>query len=143
MFQMKGLCSRSSFYVGFLVGTCSLYIILQQAWYSQIFYPRSDEADLRRLEEEQKNWKKEKSALFNINHPHHIGTLASLVLRRVAFSLFKLGTETWLWTLTQVLLILPQCKHPATNLADFFAFYRLPASLLFLSYKLITIESHH
>lgn len=73
MFQMKGLCSRSSFYVGFLVGTCSLYMVLHQAWFLQSVYPRHDDPTLRRLEDEHRNWRKAKLALFNLNHPHHIG----------------------------------------------------------------------
>lgn len=77
MFSMKGLCSRTSFYVGFLVGTCSLYVILRQAWFSQdAYFGAKDAETVRRLEQEQKNWQKKNSALFNLNHPHHIGNWA-------------------------------------------------------------------
>ncbi|XP_017336005.1 glycoprotein-N-acetylgalactosamine 3-beta-galactosyltransferase 1-B [Ictalurus punctatus] len=86
MFPVKGLCSRSSFFVGFLVGTCSLYMILQQAWFLQNANLRHEDVEVRRLVEEQKNWRKEKSALFNLNHPHHIGEdsgLADALYKRV------------------------------------------------------------
>lgn len=73
LFQMKGLYCRSSFYVGFLVGLCSLYMILRLAWFSNNLSLQSDDVELERHELEQKNWKKKKLALFNLHHPHHIG----------------------------------------------------------------------
>ncbi|GAA6075789.1 glycoprotein-N-acetylgalactosamine 3-beta-galactosyltransferase 1-B, partial [Tachysurus ichikawai] len=76
---VKMVKTSTSFYFGFLVGTCSLYMVLQQGWYSHpYFYPRPNDTALRRLEDEHKNWKKERSALFNLNHPHHIGEDSSL-----------------------------------------------------------------
>ncbi|XP_029631189.1 glycoprotein-N-acetylgalactosamine 3-beta-galactosyltransferase 1-B [Salmo trutta] len=77
---MKALGSRCAFLVGFLVGTCTLYVFLRQVWFERTFSTRSrldglekTAAQLRELEEDSKNWKKERSALFNLNHPHHKG----------------------------------------------------------------------
>lgn len=79
---MKALGSRCAFLVGFLVGTCTLYVFLRQVWFERTFSTRSQldglektAAQLRELEEDSKNWKKERSALFNLNHPHHKGTV--------------------------------------------------------------------
>ncbi|KAM3877850.1 glycoprotein-N-acetylgalactosamine 3-beta-galactosyltransferase 1-B [Diretmus argenteus] len=75
---MKALGSRYSFYAGFLVGTLTLYVFLRQMWFERSFSSRQsnglDKLDYQReLEEERKVWKKERSALFNLNHPHHKG----------------------------------------------------------------------
>lgn len=74
---MKALGARSAFYVGFLVGTCSLYLLLSQVGFTRNFASHERETHekslLQMIEEENKNWKKERSALFNLNHPHHTG----------------------------------------------------------------------
>lgn len=74
---MKALGARSAFYVGFVVGTCSLYLLLSQVGFTRNLGSRKTEAHveslLEMIEEENKNWKKERSALFNLNHPHHTG----------------------------------------------------------------------
>ncbi|XP_030632887.1 glycoprotein-N-acetylgalactosamine 3-beta-galactosyltransferase 1-B [Chanos chanos] len=76
---MTGMGSRLAFYVGFLVGTVSLYMFLRQVWFAQNYGRHRHESgeltseELRLLDEEEKNWKKERSALFNLNHPHHTG----------------------------------------------------------------------
>lgn len=90
---MKSLVPRSSsFYVGFLVGTCTLYVFLRQAWFAKNFSPQHPDGlaeraeEIKLLEEEQKNWKKERSALFNLNHPHHTGedsTVADALYKQV------------------------------------------------------------
>lgn len=78
---MKALASRFSFYAGFLVGTFTLYVFLRQVWFEKSFsahHPNGLDKpvdDLHEIEEERKVWKKERSALFNLKHPHHKGTL--------------------------------------------------------------------
>ncbi|XP_016120525.1 glycoprotein-N-acetylgalactosamine 3-beta-galactosyltransferase 1-B [Sinocyclocheilus grahami] len=85
---MKALGVRSAFYVGFVVGTCTLYVLLRQVGFTRDL--GSGEAHekslLEMVEEENKNWKKERSALFNLNHPHHAGedgTLADTLYKHV------------------------------------------------------------
>lgn len=73
---MKVLGSRVSFYVGFVVGTLALYVFLRQARFEKSFFAqRASSLDKLRqqLEEEAKVWKKDRSALFNLKHPHHTG----------------------------------------------------------------------
>ncbi|XP_007566176.1 glycoprotein-N-acetylgalactosamine 3-beta-galactosyltransferase 1-B [Poecilia formosa] len=73
---MKALGSRFSFYAGFVVGTFTLYVFLRQVWFE-----RSEQAEgyaklgvqQQQLDEDQGIWKKERSALFNLDHPHHTG----------------------------------------------------------------------
>uniref|UniRef100_A0A3Q3XN63 N-acetylgalactosaminide beta-1,3-galactosyltransferase n=1 Tax=Mola mola TaxID=94237 RepID=A0A3Q3XN63_MOLML len=73
---MKALGSRLSFYVGFLVGTLTLYLFLRQLWFEKSLIEQR-QGKLReyqqQLEEDDKIWKKERSALFNLKHPHHTG----------------------------------------------------------------------
>ena len=79
---MKALASKFSFYVGFLVGGITLYVFLRQVWFERSFSPHLSSGSgldvsalgQHELEEDGKNWKKERSALFNLNHPHHKGT---------------------------------------------------------------------
>ncbi|XP_072540511.1 glycoprotein-N-acetylgalactosamine 3-beta-galactosyltransferase 1-B [Salminus brasiliensis] len=89
---MKALGPRSAFCVGFLVGTCTLYVFLHQVWFARNVSPQHPEGleqtaeEIRLLEEEKKNWKKERSALFNLNHPHHTGedsTVADALYKQV------------------------------------------------------------
>nr|XP_055068928.1 glycoprotein-N-acetylgalactosamine 3-beta-galactosyltransferase 1-B [Misgurnus anguillicaudatus] len=87
---MKALGARSAFYVGFFVGTCSLYLFLRQVGYTLNQGSTVPEADLKSLkkliDDENKNWKKERLALFNLNHPHHTdedGTLADALYKNV------------------------------------------------------------
>ncbi|XP_019942230.1 glycoprotein-N-acetylgalactosamine 3-beta-galactosyltransferase 1-B [Paralichthys olivaceus] len=71
---MKTLGSRFFFVAGFVVGTFILYMFLGQVWFERqaiAFNARSDYQ--QELEEERKIWKKERSALFNLKHPHHKG----------------------------------------------------------------------
>lgn len=78
---MKALGARFAFYVGFLVGTCSLYLFLRQVGFTHDQASSGSEPHVKTveelLEEESKNWKKERSALFNLNHPHHTGNITS------------------------------------------------------------------
>lgn len=73
---MKVLGSRFSFYVGFVVGTVTLYVFLRQVRFEKSFFSQrvSSLDKLRQqLEEDEKVWKKDRSALFNLKHPHHTG----------------------------------------------------------------------
>lgn len=76
---MKALGARSAFYVGFLVGTCSLYLFLRQVSFTENLASHGQGSHAKTveemIEEEGKNWKKERSALFNLNHPHHTGNV--------------------------------------------------------------------
>lgn len=77
--SMKVLGSRFSFYFGFVVGTVTLYVFLCQVWFEKSLHSRNGASldNLResqqQLEEDEKVWKKERSALFNLKHPHHTG----------------------------------------------------------------------
>uniref|UniRef100_H3DAR8 N-acetylgalactosaminide beta-1,3-galactosyltransferase n=1 Tax=Tetraodon nigroviridis TaxID=99883 RepID=H3DAR8_TETNG len=72
--SMKVLGSRFSFYFGFVVGTVTLYIFLHQVWFEKSFLSPDDRRESQQqLEEDEKVWKKERSALFNLQHPHHTG----------------------------------------------------------------------
>ncbi len=74
---MKVLGARYTFYVGFVVGACTLYVLLRQVGFTRNLGSVETEAHekslLEMIQEENKNWKKERSALFNLNHPHHTG----------------------------------------------------------------------
>lgn len=73
---MKILGSKISFYVGFMVGTVTLYVFLRQVRIEKSFFTQraSSLDELRQhLEEDEKVWKKDRSALFNLKHPHHTG----------------------------------------------------------------------
>lgn len=76
---MKALGSRFSFYAGFVVGTFTLYVFLRPVWFDRsLSAPRTGGFDKLhdyqvQLDEERKVWKKERSALFNLKHPHHKG----------------------------------------------------------------------
>lgn len=81
---MKALGSRFSFYAGFVVGTFTLYVFLRQVWFEKSLsaQPANSLEKLheyqQQLEEEEKIWKKERSALFNLKHPHHTGEDSSM-----------------------------------------------------------------
>ncbi|XP_059426814.1 glycoprotein-N-acetylgalactosamine 3-beta-galactosyltransferase 1-B [Carassius carassius] len=87
---MKALGARFAFYVGFVVGTCTLYVLLRQVGFTRnvgsVDPEVHKESLMEMIEEENKNWKKERSALFNLNHPHHTGedgTLADALYKKV------------------------------------------------------------
>ncbi|XP_077430094.1 glycoprotein-N-acetylgalactosamine 3-beta-galactosyltransferase 1-B [Vanacampus margaritifer] len=82
MCSMKSPAPRISFCVGFLVGFFTLYLFLRlvgfdknfsvqpiSKWVEQYNHHLQQEED----EEEDSRWKKERSALFNLKHPHHSG----------------------------------------------------------------------
>lgn len=75
---MKALGSRFSFYAGFVVGTFTLYVFLRQVWYERAVPVRPSNYDRihdyqGRSDPDRKVWKKDRSALFNLEHPHHKG----------------------------------------------------------------------
>lgn len=67
---MKG--SRYAFLLGFVVGTCSLYIFLHQVWFERS-YPLRSGAQQRTSGLEgptSESWRKDGPALINLLHPH-------------------------------------------------------------------------
>ncbi|XP_077386022.1 glycoprotein-N-acetylgalactosamine 3-beta-galactosyltransferase 1-B [Festucalex cinctus] len=77
---MKSPTSRISFCLGFLVGLFTLYLFLRLAGFDKNFSVRPiskwvEQYDhhLQQEDEEKDRWKKERSALFNLKHPHHSG----------------------------------------------------------------------
>ncbi|XP_076012733.1 glycoprotein-N-acetylgalactosamine 3-beta-galactosyltransferase 1-B [Genypterus blacodes] len=76
---MKALAFRFSFYAGFLVGTCTLYVFLRQMWFERSHSGHQNNIpdqlhDHGHLTgDDRMMWKKERSALFSLNHPHHKG----------------------------------------------------------------------
>ncbi|XP_036389030.1 glycoprotein-N-acetylgalactosamine 3-beta-galactosyltransferase 1-A [Megalops cyprinoides] len=74
--MMKGLSSRCAFFLGFLVGTCTLYFFLRQVWFERSFALPADGGSsgvASGQDVDGKNWKVEGSALINLNHPHLTG----------------------------------------------------------------------
>ncbi|XP_038131146.1 glycoprotein-N-acetylgalactosamine 3-beta-galactosyltransferase 1-B [Cyprinodon tularosa] len=73
---MKAMGSRFSFYAGFVVGTLTLYVIMRQMWFERSLQVNSygQLSDRQQqLDQDMGVWKKERSALFNLDHPHHSG----------------------------------------------------------------------
>lgn len=73
---MKALGSRFSFYAGFVVGTFTLYVFLRQVWYERAVPARLSNYDKIHdylSKPDREVWKKDRSALFNLEHPHHRG----------------------------------------------------------------------
>lgn len=69
--------SRWCFLAGFVVGTATLFVLLGQKL-PGLRGLSSEQLRLQRQEEE-KVWKKERSALFNLEHPHHSGQRSLLL----------------------------------------------------------------
>ncbi|XP_037535513.1 glycoprotein-N-acetylgalactosamine 3-beta-galactosyltransferase 1-B [Nematolebias whitei] len=85
---MKALGSRFFFYAGFVVGTFTLYVFLRQMWFERTTPQGNNLGKMyeHQHEEEESLWKKDRSALFNLKHPHHIGEdshLADELYRKV------------------------------------------------------------
>lgn len=73
---MKTSLSRLFFYAGFVVGTCTLHVFLRQVRFDKTLsnpVATSSHDEHHQLQEESEIWKKERSALFNLKHPHHKG----------------------------------------------------------------------
>lgn len=83
---MKGSSSRWAFFVGFLVGACSIYFFLRQVWFERS-YPVLSEAQekARAVGENPTSWEKEGTALVNPLHPHHAGACLFNLLRHLDF----------------------------------------------------------
>ncbi|KAJ8369915.1 hypothetical protein SKAU_G00099430 [Synaphobranchus kaupii] len=71
--EMKALSSKCAFYLGFLVGTCSLYFFLRQVWFERSLALALDVSATSEEDVTGQNWKVEGSALINLNHPHQTG----------------------------------------------------------------------
>ncbi|KAK7877424.1 hypothetical protein WMY93_031869 [Mugilogobius chulae] len=75
---MKALGSRFSFIAGFVVGTFTLYMFQREVWFEKVTTTDSSKYDKIHdyqlsLEQDRKVWKKERSVLFNLEHPHRKG----------------------------------------------------------------------
>uniref|UniRef100_A0A3Q3MWH3 Core 1 synthase, glycoprotein-N-acetylgalactosamine 3-beta-galactosyltransferase 1, like b n=1 Tax=Labrus bergylta TaxID=56723 RepID=A0A3Q3MWH3_9LABR len=75
---MKTPKYRFSFYAGFMLGTLTLYVFLRQEWFQKTSSLQATNLNKlqgykEQLKEEIKIWKEERSALFNLEHPHHPG----------------------------------------------------------------------
>ncbi|XP_061544314.1 glycoprotein-N-acetylgalactosamine 3-beta-galactosyltransferase 1-B [Phycodurus eques] len=72
---MKFPSFKLSFCLGFLVGFFMFYLFLRQVGFDKTLsvqpVSRLVESHDQQHEEEEKRWKKERSALFNLKHPHH------------------------------------------------------------------------
>ncbi|XP_051516305.1 glycoprotein-N-acetylgalactosamine 3-beta-galactosyltransferase 1-A [Myxocyprinus asiaticus] len=72
---MKGGNSRCAFSLGFVVGSCTLYVFLRQVWFEESFTWQHDgKSNLTPLGPEQNThnltWRVEGSALINLRQPH-------------------------------------------------------------------------
>lgn len=111
---MKALCSRFSFCAGFVVGTFTLYVFLRQVWYERdasvgsSSYDRIHDYQLR-LEQDRKVWKKERKALFNLEHPHHRGEDS-----RMADALYK-KVRILCWVMTGPSNLEKKARHIKTT----------------------------
>lgn len=83
---MKARGSLFSFCAGFVVGTFTLYVFLRQVWFERAASLGSNKIQEYQLRSDQdkKVWKKDRSALFNLEHPHRRGEDS-----RVADELYK------------------------------------------------------
>ncbi|XP_041639716.1 glycoprotein-N-acetylgalactosamine 3-beta-galactosyltransferase 1-B-like [Cheilinus undulatus] len=96
------------FYVGFLVGTVTMYSMLQQEWLQGTLSTQKalNLSDYQKqLEEEIKMWKKERSALFNLKHPHHTGEDS-----RMADELYK-KVRVLCWVMTAPKNLETKARH--------------------------------
>lgn len=71
---MKSPWSRWAFFLGFLVGGCSIYFFLRQVWFERS-YPVLSEAQEKApgAGRRRASWRREGAALVNLLHPHHEG----------------------------------------------------------------------
>ncbi|XP_043080009.1 glycoprotein-N-acetylgalactosamine 3-beta-galactosyltransferase 1-A [Puntigrus tetrazona] len=75
---MKAGNSRCAFSLGFLVGSCTLYVFLRQVWFEESFsWARDGKSNPAPLEAEQNTpnltWRVEGSATINLKHLHQPG----------------------------------------------------------------------
>ncbi|XP_010873408.2 glycoprotein-N-acetylgalactosamine 3-beta-galactosyltransferase 1-A isoform X1 [Esox lucius] len=113
---MKGLSgSRFCFYMGFVVGTLSLYFFLrQQVWFERSMalpvlgeVPGSSVAALSwaRQAGNTDNWSVKGAALINVNHPHHTGEDS-----RVADQLYQ-RVRILCWVMTGPSTLQSKARH--------------------------------
>ncbi|KAG7238263.1 hypothetical protein INR49_030974 [Caranx melampygus] len=122
---MKALGSRLYFYAGFVVGTFTLYVFLRQLWFERTVWAQQPSGLLsslhddqqqqqqqqrqQQLEEDRKVWKKERSALFNLKHPHHRGEDS-----RMADDLYK-KVRILCWVMTGPSNLDKKARHVKTT----------------------------
>lgn len=85
----EAMGSRSCFLAGFVVGTATLYVFLGQVGLDQnvsVLRTLSSKQHRQQQAEEEKVWKKERSALFNLEHPHHSGESLLVLTSLLALS---------------------------------------------------------
>ncbi|XP_062397294.1 glycoprotein-N-acetylgalactosamine 3-beta-galactosyltransferase 1-A [Sardina pilchardus] len=78
---MKSLSSRCAFFLGFIVGSCTLYFFLRQAWFERSFTARQGAQGsgpeigvaAREGGGSSKDWKVDGAALVSLGHPHEKG----------------------------------------------------------------------
>ncbi|XP_072308857.1 glycoprotein-N-acetylgalactosamine 3-beta-galactosyltransferase 1-B [Eucyclogobius newberryi] len=107
---MKALGAKFSFYAGFVVGTFSLYVFLRQVWFERAVKEYSTNYDKihdyqLQLEQDRKVWKKDRSALFNLEHPHHKGEDS-----RMADELYK-KVRILCWVMTRPSNLEKKARH--------------------------------
>ncbi|MBN3307201.1 glycoprotein-N-acetylgalactosamine 3-beta-galactosyltransferase 1-A [Amia ocellicauda] len=100
---MTALSSRCAFYLGFLVGTCTLYFLLRQVWNERSLSPQPEILEKAgsgggqaggRVSLEDESWRLDGSALINLKHPHLKGEDS-----RVADELYK-TVRVLCWVMT-------------------------------------------
>ncbi|XP_026162705.1 glycoprotein-N-acetylgalactosamine 3-beta-galactosyltransferase 1-B [Mastacembelus armatus] len=109
---MKALGSRLSFCVGFVVGILTLYVFLRQMWFERSWSVRQGssldklhDSQKTQLEDEKEIWKKERSVLFNLKHPHLTGEDS-----RMADELYK-KVRILCWVMTGPNNLEPKARH--------------------------------
>ncbi|CAJ1085219.1 glycoprotein-N-acetylgalactosamine 3-beta-galactosyltransferase 1-A [Xyrichtys novacula] len=69
---MKGSSSRWAFFLGVLVGACSVYFFAHQVWFEKSYPVLSETQEKASTVGVTPNsWRKEGGALINLLHPHH------------------------------------------------------------------------
>uniref|UniRef100_A0A1A8CB07 N-acetylgalactosaminide beta-1,3-galactosyltransferase n=2 Tax=Nothobranchius kadleci TaxID=1051664 RepID=A0A1A8CB07_NOTKA len=103
---MKGPSSRWTFFLGFVVGVCSMYVFLHQVWFEQS-YPILSEAQERAKggEERPTSWRREGAALINLIHPHHEDEDS-----RVADTLYQ-KVRVFCWVMTGLYNLQSRAHH--------------------------------